>query len=195
MKRFITALLFVLVISSCNSNSQSNKPEVSAEPVECEVLQPISDNDLDLYEVVTSELIKQLGGYDALSNYQFYLSRSFTLIRYDNEKNSTDEGGISEVGGQYKVFFNWKTPGVFKSYSPSTNKLDIYFGEEEDEFLRFYCSMDGTCYLDLNYQKRAQCLYKGKYWRVDAEGDIELVIKIEKSFFEKEEVAKGRLLK
>lgn len=183
----------MLLISSCNSNSQSNKPEVSVKPVECETPLPISDN--ELYEVVTTELIKQLGGYDALSNYQFYLSDSFTLIRYDNEKNSTDEGGIREVEGQYKVFFNWKTPGVFKSYSPTKNKLDIYFGEEEDEFLRFHCSMDGTCYLDRIYQKRGQCLYKGYYWLVDAESDIELLIKIGKSSFKKEEVAKGRLLK
>lgn len=193
MKRIITALLFVLVISSCNSYSQSDKPEVSAKLVECETPQPISDN--NLYEVVTSKLIKQLGGYEALSNYQFYLSDSFTLTRYDNEKNSTDEGGISEVQGEYKVFFNWKTPGVFKSYSPSTNKLDIYFGEKEDEFLRFNCSMDGTCYLERIYQKRGQCLYKGKYWRIDSVSDIELMIKIEKSSLKKEEVAKGRLLK
>ena len=71
----------------------------------------------------------------------------------------------------------------------------IYFGEKEDEFLRFNCSMDGTCYLERIYQKRGQCLYKGKYWRIDSVSDIELMIKIEKSSLKKEEVAKGRLLK
>lgn len=197
MKGFIKTVAFAILICSCNSSNQSNNSDVpageseTAQPTIHE--EPIQDSGY-MYWVVTSDLIQDLGGYDALRNYQFYLSESFTLTRYDNEKNSTGEGNVSSVSGKYRVHFNSETPGVYKR---GTSFVEIYFGEEDDEYLIFDFEIDGTYYLDRNYQKRATVYYKGEYWTLDssASSDINLLVRIEPQSFEQEEVAKGRLLR
>lgn len=196
MKGFIKTVAFAILICSCNSSNQSNNSDVpageseTAQPTIHEV--PIQDSGY-MYEVVTSDLIQDLGGYYALHNYQFYLSESFTLTRYDNEKNSTGEGNVSSVSGKYRVHFNSETPGVYKQ--TSFGYLEIYFGEEDDEYLIFDFDIDGTSCLGRKYQERVY--YKGKYWTLDssASSDINLLVRIEPQSFEQEEVAKGRLLR
>ena len=198
MKGFIKIVAFAIFICSCNSSNQSNNSDVPAgesqttQPVINEV--PIQDSGY-IYEVVTSDLIQDLGGYKALRDYQFYLSDSFTLTRHDNKKNSTGEGNVSSLSGKYRIYFNVETPGVYKSSNRHSDDLEIYFGEEDDEYLCFDCDIDGSFELERNYQKGAKVYYKGKYWTIDASDDINLLVRIESDSFEQEEVAKGRLLK
>lgn len=195
MEKIIKTVAFAILVCSCNSSSQSNSSEVSA--VESQTVQPVNhevpiQDEGYVYEVVTSDLISDLGGYKALKDYQFYLSDSFTLTRHDNEKNSTGDGNVNSVSGQYRIYFNEETPGVYKD--DYIGGLEIYFGEEDDEFLSFELYNQTYC-LDNESWYGTKVYYKGEYWDIDVISDINLLVRIEQQSFEQEEVAKGRLLR
>lgn len=121
----------------------------------CIMLYSISCTNTESYEdteeysfyPLTLELIKQLGGIDELSKYQFYLSNSFELSRVENEKSFTDKGYVNNLDNNFKIIFNIHTPGIFYRYDNMSSwheidGIDILFDENDNDYLTFKIEKD-----------------------------------------------------
>ena len=170
----------VIIISGCSSeNSHSNMNGT---------IQPKSDTDSN-YElrIVTYKLIEQLGGFQALHKYQFYLSDTLRLTRVYSHMKSTTEGDVKEVEKEHSIIFSPSTPGVYRS--ENSGILNIYFDEGEDAYLPFTCIAGiGFCVSDYGGW------YKSAYWKFNRTKTISLIVRVDKSSLRINETAKGRVL-
>lgn len=201
--RHLTILICtLLLIGSCTNNSRNR----------------INQNTDNTYEYVkvTPELIRELGGSDVLSQYQFFLSDGITLVRVDNDKSAKKDGAIKDIDHNYSVEFTAKTPGIFKCINEDTYHdaryqfIEIYFDEGDNDYLTFYSSREisGLYYFELypikndyysGYGNEFQ--FRNHNWRIKdyktkkgPKGPIYLLLQIDHSKAYKNEIAKGRRL-
>ena len=107
---------------------------------------PQDDKKRYTYIELTPKLIDELGGVQALSQYQMFLSEGFTLNRTDNDKTAKSDGAIKNTDHNYTITFTKETPGVIKSCRETDRHsmiIEVYFDEEEDAFLTFESEMGG----------------------------------------------------
>lgn len=200
--RHLTILCILLLIGSCSNNPRKRTNQNV-------------DNTYE-YVNVTPKLIKELGGSEALSQYQFFLSDGITLVRVDNDKSAKKDGAIKDIDHNYSVNFSEKTPGIFKRINEDTYHdaryqfIEIYFDEGDNDYLTFYSY---RAIYDINYFELCPIKndYYGGYgnefqfrnhnWRIKdyktkkgPKGPIYLLLQIDHSKTYKNEIAKGRRL-
>lgn len=185
MRNSVFIVVCSLFVASCNFNGNSSRRA--------------NDNRYE-YVDVTPALIKELGGPDALKQYQFFTSNSFSLKRLDNDKSANADGSINSIDNNLEVVFTDYTPGVIKRHYKLNygEVLEIYFDNEDNAFLEFYAMSEPTRYSDSQFTLSEflnKVTYKDQKWIQTGNNEpTVLQIQIDKSKTYTKEVAKGRTL-
>lgn len=188
MRNLVFIVVCSLLVASCNFNSNSSSQA--------------NDNRYE-YVDVTPALIKELGGPDALKQYQFFTSNSFNLERVDNDKSANADGSINSIDNNFEIVFTDRTPGVIKRHYKQDNGevLEIFFDKEDNAFLEFSAWEYYGNYINEKFTLRKlwplykEVTYKGQKWiQTEYIENTVLRIQIDKSKTYTKEVAKGRTL-
>ncbi len=189
MRNLVFIVVCSLLIASCNFNGNSSRQA--------------NDNRYE-YVDVTPALIEELGGPEALKQYQFFTSNSFSLYRVDNDKSANADGSINSIDNNLEVVFTDYTPGVIKRYYKRNYDevvLEIYFDNEDNAFLEFQTYGQTRDISNHQFELRKlgwfneEVTYKDQKWyQMGNNEPTVLQIQIDKSKTYTKEVAKGRTL-